>query len=179
MRRTTAFIFLALGLSCLLITTYLIWQRYTPTRLSFNLNVTATGVVNSHNQPQELIIPDLNLHLAILPAKINRGKWEATDKGISHLISSPIPGDVGNSILYGHNWPRILGNLPKVRPGQKLFIILSNGEVRAFQIEFTAIVTPDQTHILDQTKDARLTLYTCTGFLDSQRFVVTAIPSKI
>ena len=41
-------------------------------------------------------------------------------------------------------------------------------------IEYTQVVTPDQTHILAPSDDRRVTLYTCTGFLDRKRFVVTA-----
>ena len=51
---------------------------------------------------------------------------------------------------------------------------MSNGEERNFLVEYTSVVDPNQTYILSQTKDKGITLYTCTGFLDTKRFVVTA-----
>ena len=85
---------------------------------------------------------------------------------------------MGNSVLYGHNFPSILGSLTKIKPNDKIEIIMSNGEKKIFTVKYTSIVGQDQTHILSQTKDARITVYTCTGFLDTKRFVATAILSN-
>ncbi|MGB2731849.1 MAG: sortase, partial [Microgenomates group bacterium] len=49
-----------------------------------------------------------------------------------------------------------------------------NGMKRTFIVQVTANVSPDQTNVLKQSHDKRLTLYTCSGFLDTQRFVVVA-----
>ena len=94
--------------------------------------------------------------------------------GLSYLSSSPIPGEWGNSILYGHNWPNLFGPLKKIQKGDPVEVELSSGQTRTFEVVMTDTVTPNQTHILSKTDDVRLTLYTCTGFLDRNRFVVTA-----
>lgn len=78
--------------------------------------------------------------------------------------------------MYGHNWTSILGNLPKVKTGDVITVTMHDGKKKDFRIEYTAVVTPDQDYIIDNTNDVRLTLYTCTGFLDSKRFVVVAKP---
>lgn len=111
------------------------------------------------------------------PAQIENNKWEATTKGVSYLVTSPVPGNAGNSIIYGHNWGNLLGSLSKIKPGQKIEIVLDDNEKRTFIVEHTSIIGPDQTSVLEDTSDRRITLYTCTGFLDSKRFVVTAIAS--
>ena len=95
---------------------------------------------------------------------------------MSYLATSPLPGHKGNSILYGHNWKSLLLDLPKVKPGQSVFITNHNGTKQRFIVEYTAVVDPSQTYIIDATNDTRITLYTCTGFLDSKRFVVVAKP---
>jgi len=101
-------------------------------------------------------------------------EWETTDKGVSFLDTSAIPGQLGNSIMYGHNWNSLLGNLKNVSPGQKIEIIDKNGLVTEFIVEIVQEVDPSNSDILAPTNDKRLTLYTCSGFLDSKRLVVTA-----
>jgi sortase A len=126
------------------------------------------------NVPVSISIPSLKISLPVYPATIEKGKWQDTKNGVSYLTSSSIPGSTGNSILYGHNWPSLLGNLTKIKPGDKIFVTLNEKGMQVYTVKYITVVTPDQTHILDTTSDSRLTLYTCTGFLDSKRFVVTA-----
>ncbi len=78
--------------------------------------------------------------------------------------------------MYGHNWKSLLHGLPMVKPGQKVFVTMQNGSKIAFEVEYTATVDPADTYIIDKTSDTRLTIYTCSGFLDSKRFVVVAKP---
>ena len=126
--------------------------------------------------PKSIEIPSIQLNLPIVPSIINGKSWQTTKAGISYLQSSAVPGQKGNSIMYGHNWTSILGNLTKVKPGQIIIVTMNNRERKTFRVAFTAVVTPDQSYVIDDTKDIRLTLYTCTGFLDSKRFVVVAMP---
>ena len=90
----------------------------------------------------------------------------------------PNPWEFGNSILYSHNWSSLLGPLTKAKPGQKIIITFDNGRKEKFVVEHTQEVGPDNTEILSQTEDSRLTLHTCSGFLDTKRFFVTAFPVK-
>lgn len=167
------------GIFCLAFAGFLYWQRTTPTRLQFDTEDIESSSVSSTNvEPRVLIIRNLGIELDIYPASIKNAKWEATSKGVSYLSSTPVPGEMGNSVIYGHNWKSILGNLVKARPGQTIEILYSDGSRKEFEVKFTQVVTPDQTQILDQTGDNRITLYTCTGFLDSKRFVVTATLSE-
>ncbi|MEK7165252.1 MAG: sortase [Patescibacteria group bacterium] len=177
MKNAIGISFIFIGSCFLLFTLYLIWQRNTPRRLEFSnyINSNSEAVSSTNVIPIILEIPAIQISLPILSQELTAGHWPATSEGVTYLGSSPIPGDTGNSIMYGHNWPNILGKLPKVKPGDNIKIILSNGSTEVFVIEYVTEVTPDQTHILNPTADKRLTLYTCTGFLDSRRLVVTAI----
>jgi len=166
-----------IGILCLITTSFLFWQRITPTRLSFDITETQLANTNANGDlvPQVLIIENLNIKLPIIPAQVKMGKWEASTNGVSHLSSSPIPGEIGNSIIYGHNWSNLLGNLVNIKPGQKVSILFNDGSVKNFVVKFTQIVTPEQTEILNPSDDKRITLYTCTSFLDHSRFVATAV----
>jgi len=76
--------------------------------------------------------------------------------------------------LYGHNWTNLLGPLVHAKPGQRIYISYADGSVSTFKIQATALVSPQDTSILAPSNDIRVTIYTCAGFMDSQRFVVTA-----
>ncbi|OGG11389.1 hypothetical protein A2Z00_00455 [Candidatus Gottesmanbacteria bacterium RBG_13_45_10] len=168
-------IFLTLGVALVLFGMYLTWQRTTPLRLSFRDLPKLSAPSANTPFPVVLTIPTAHITLPIVPATITTGQWQDTKRGVSYLSASAVPGDVGNSIMYGHNWPNLLGNLRLVKPGDRLTVLLSNGQRRGFTVAFLSVVTPDDTRILANSKDARITLYTCTGFLDSKRLVVTAI----
>jgi sortase A len=159
-----------------------IWQRTTPSRLAFKNFEEITTVTTSSSPvaaPEQLIIPNLLINLPISPAKIQNGSWEISTIGVSYLSSSPLPGSTGNSILYGHNWQVLLGKLVYAKPLDEILITYADGSTRVFEVVDTKEVTPNDVSILNQTKDRRITLYTCTGFLDSKRFVVTATLKRI
>lgn len=165
----------------LTLASFLIYQRYNPNNISFNISSVETGEFSPYKivSPSEITIESQKIHLAILPTELDNGKWKTTSNAVSYLDSSPVPGEKGNSILYGHNWSNLLGNLPKVKVGDKITIKYSNGSEKSFSVMNTQVVKPNQTEVLDQTQDKRITLYTCTGFLDSKRFVVTAILNPV
>ncbi len=162
-----------LGVILLLITFYLFYQRTTPARLTFSYNP-PKGIQTQTAGPRNLIISKLSLSLPVFPALVTNGVWETTTKGVSFLRTSPQPGEVGNSILYAHNWPNLLGNLHRIVPGNEITVIDKEGESKTFIVTYTATVDPQDDSILAPSKDRRITLYTCSGFLDSKRFVVVA-----
>lgn len=175
MKRLLSNIFVFIALFSFLSAGYLFWERTNPYRLSFASYSTLTQKeVHADLRPVTVRIPSLSIDLPVHTATIEKGKWPASPTGIMHLSSSPIPGEWGNSILYGHNWQNLFGPMKKIQKGDLVEVELSSGETRMFEVVMTDTVTPDQTHILSQSEDARLTLYTCTGFLDRKRFVVTA-----
>ena len=123
--------------------------------------------------PHKLTIPGLDLELPVLVASISGVTWETSSRGVSYLDSSALPGEMGNTVIYGHNWPSILGKLEQITPGT--VISLSMGDlVYNYQTTGSAEVDPSSTYITSSTVAKTLTLYTCSGFLDSKRFVVTA-----
>ena len=77
--------------------------------------------------------------------------------------------------IWRGRWPAILGNLGDTKTGDKLIIQYQNGKTKDFTVSEVKIVGPNATEILASSDTPKITLYTCTGFLDSQRLVVTAI----
>ncbi len=167
------------GIACYVFVSYGFIERTQPKRVSFAY---AKEIINTNtpspvytSQPILINIPSLDIQLPIIPSQITNNEWQATTEGVSYLIHSPIPGEYGNSILYGHNWPNLLGKLPQIKIGDEVIITYEDQSTRTFEIHYTTLVTPDQVEILAPSKDKRITLYTCTGFLDSHRFVAVGI----
>ncbi len=169
--------FTGLGISLILFGSLLVFQRNNPNRVAFakaennNLLIQEKKIIT----PEAVVIPSLNIYLQIFPSEIRDGKWEVADKGVSYLKTTAVPGEIGNSILYGHNWTNLLGNLTKIRTGETIEIVFDDNLKKEFVVTLIQEVKPDDVSILNNTTDNRITIYTCSGFLDSKRFVVVAI----
>lgn len=177
MRNTASLPFFVLGIICIIFGFYLVYLRYSPKSLAFE-NSTLSSNSSHATLPYIIKIPSINVTLPIAPSRIENNKWETTSHGVSFLTQSAKPGDAGNSVYYGHNWGSILGNLTKVKPKDIIEITMNNGKKYAYEVEYTATVDPTQTSVIENVGDTRLTIYTCTGFLDTKRFVVVAKPAK-
>ncbi len=166
--------FTGLGVSLIIFGSFLVYQRNNPNRVSFAYSeeVAVTSNIIKSNVPSRILIESVGINLPIVQSEISENKWEVTENGVSYLTSSVIPGEIGNSIMYGHNWTNLLGNLIKVKTGDNVEIYFEDGSKKIFKITLIQEVSPDDVSILKATTDKRITLYTCSGFLDSKRFVV-------
>lgn len=164
-------VILGLGIFFLAFGCYLVYERHSPREIVFASTEPSQTIVT----PTRLTISSSGIDLPIYGAEIIDNKWQITTQGISYLSTSPLPGQQGNSVMYGHNWANLLGSLKKVKTGDTIEVKNSDGAVYKYVVHFISVVTPDESHIYGNTADYRLTLYTCTGFLDSKRLVVTAI----
>lgn len=169
--------FIGLGISLILFGSFLVYQRNNPNRIAFAKSESEIieNKTKKLSDPIFINISSVGVHLPISFSEIKKNQWEVTDNGVSYLKSSVIPGEVGNSIMYGHNWTNLLGNLIKVKTGEKIEIIFKDGSKKEFIITLIQEIKSDDVSILNNTTDKRITIYTCSGFLDSKRFVVTAI----
>lgn len=106
----------------------------------------------------------------------DNNNWTISEKEASYLKQSAKPGENGNIIIYGHNTREIMGNIRALKGNEVITLTTKNGEERNYQISLITEVNPDQTQYLLPTQEETLTLYTCSGFLDSKRFIVQAHP---
>lgn len=179
MKTLLALLLITGGLVCLILSGYLFWQRYNPNRLAFDIKKASELTKTTSRAgltPVRITIKAQAIDLPLVPASLLGTTWATTDLGASYLISTPLPGDPGNSVIYGHNFKNLFGNLVLVKPHDKVSIYLSDGSKRDFKVNLTQEVDPSATEVLTSSKTAKLTLYTCSGFLDSKRFVAVATP---
>ena len=142
-----------LSLLAFLAAGFLIWQRYQPLPLP--------SVALAKEGPTTISIPSLNITLPVLSEPL-------TPKGVTFEPHG------NNLVFYGHNWPNILGRLKEVKPGQTINLTYSANLTKTFVIDTVKIVGPNDTSILQAKDNEVLTIYTCTGFLDTKRLVVVA-----
>lgn len=168
---------IGLGLFLYGIGIYNIYLRENPSTLAFD-NYTygqETSTTAIKEMPVRIAINGVGIDAPILPARVIDGKWDVTEKGASYLTSSPIPGEDGNSVIYAHNWKNLFGPLMNVKTGQEVTVEYGDGSKKTFVVQYISEVSPNESTILAPSKDKRITLYTCSGFLDSKRFVAVAI----
>ena len=131
-----------LGILFLVYAMLLLFQRYSPYRLRFDQFTPPKGTkqILTAKQlikyPRRLIIKSINMDLPILPARIDDNHWETTYNGVSHLVSSPLPGEKGNSILYGHNWSNLLGALPELKVNNLIEIEFADKTIQRFTVQY-------------------------------------------
>ena len=154
-----------------------IFLKYKAHILSFNSAPPVVNQDNNYSDPKRIIVEKAGIDLSIEPSKIENGVWQVSQTGVSFLSSSARPGEGGNIIIYGHNKKHILGNLIGLNlTGELIEIIDDKGESFFYKIEEIKIVDPSDVKVVAPTDYEVLTLYTCTGFLDSKRLVLKAYP---
>lgn len=170
----TAWTLIAVGAGTLILATKLLILRNTP--VDFSASDTQISPSTGQNYPIFIEFKQLRLKLPVTPKNVTEGKWDDPGTSVGYWVDTPLPGQTGNSVMYGHNWPNLLANLPKTAESDTITVGFADGTNKDFEVQATYTVTSEQIHILSQSTDPRLTIYTCTGFLDFKRFVVVAIP---
>ncbi len=172
-------ILLGIAVFSLIGVVYEIYIRFNPDNLSFSaIPKNSVSVVSRSALPTKISLPDLEINLPVIAVEIKNNRWPDTLSGVSYLSSSAIPGEVGNSIFYGHDFPRLLGSLYKAKPGQSILVDVSGGARYKYVVEKIINISPNDVSILLPSDQKQLTLYTCTGFLDTRRLAVIAYLQK-
>lgn len=137
-------------------------------------NQTAISPQEIATKPAKIYIPKLERVLYVSDGYLDNNRWTVSETGVSYYSNSARPGEIGNSVIYGHNRRDILGGLWRVQDGDTIYVIMDSGDFVKYQVFEKKEIQPTQVEILNQTADSRLTVYTCSGFLDQTRFVVVA-----
>lgn len=150
-------------------------------------------------QIQSVVIPALNLESEVIPAgwRINFAdgyssgefEWDDPKEKIGWVITSALPDEAGNIILYGHNniYGKIFQDLYTLKAGDAIYLQTQNQkwEYTVRYVLLLPILNADEGQIkkyqqyLNATADSRVTLISCyppQG--NTQRVVVIAKPSK-
>lgn len=164
------------------------WEKNHTSRLSQlsnQVNLPSKGAKQSSGVAvpvgNTLIVPAMLLETPILEGP-TRTEYNTLDQGVWRWPLGSTPDKGGNTILIGHRFtysnPRgIFYELNQVKVGDYIAVFW-NGTEYVYRTTSVASVQPNDVAILNQTKQAELTLYTCTPTWNpTQRLVVTALLS--
>lgn len=129
------------------------------------------------NIPVRIIIPKSDIDISVVPAKVVDGYWELSENTASYGLGSGLPGTLSNTVIFAHARQGLFYNLKDVKVGDTIYVLTKNQWHRYRVTKITAVY-PNEIDVIKPTKNEVLTLYTCTGFSDEKRLIVTAIPQK-
>ncbi len=123
--------------------------------------------------PLNIEIPRLGINLPIKEATVSANDWQVYDDAVSWLKDSGSMSG-GNVVLYGHNKKTLFGSIIQLGKGDQIMIKGSTGN-KSYVVEKSY-----QTHRWDLTAitaaSDQLTMYTCSGWFDANRWFVIAKP---
>ena len=150
------------------------YQEIQQNVLSFSQTPELSLEVSEEDLPNRIIASAVGIDVLVTPTKVINNQWEISEEKASYLLGSGIPGREGNVVIYGHNKNHLFGPIRWLGKDEEIKVINKKEEEFIYKIKETKTVSPETVEVLASTEDATLTLYTCTGFLDRERFVVIA-----
>jgi LPXTG-site transpeptidase (sortase) family protein len=123
--------------------------------------------------PNKILIPKIGIDITVKPARVINGYWEVFKDTAGFGLGSAYPDEVGNQVIFAHARDGLFINLKEVSLGDLIYIFTDNSWYTYKVIEIKEVY-PDKTDVINPTKSSILTLYTCSGFQDSKRLIVTA-----
>jgi sortase A len=90
-------------------------------------------------------------------------------------VGSANPGQNGNIVVFAHARNELFGPLRDIKKDETIYILTKDRWYR-YSVSGTKLVDPSQIENIKPTDSEQLTLFTCSGFLDSKRLIVHAKP---
>lgn len=146
-----------------------------------NNKIIVPEVYSSANSSKDLLIQNIRIENAdidikVTDSKIVAGVWEISESFANHLIGSAYPNENGNIVIYGHNTEDIFKNLEKVEIGDTVILKDATGIENSYRVNEIFEVNAHNIEVIKPTIGESLTIFTCSGILDSKRLIVKASP---
>jgi sortase A len=97
-------------------------------------------------------------------------------RAVGHLPGTVLPGQQGNVVIAGHR-DTFFRPLRNIHKGDEITLTTLDGSYR-YRVDFTEVLAPQDTEVLDNSAGAILTLVTCYPFYfvgpAPKRFIVRA-----
>ena len=177
--------------------TFQILTRLVPTRdkvlgvsVENDNNITIEESIGKDFVIEEKILENLNTKVIVNSIEIEGSIYEGVDsntmnKGFWHFPTSSLPGQKGNVVVIGHRYAKLppnkdtFFNLDKVKVGDSIEVIQNNNKF-TYIVTDTIIVEKNDTSILQDYSDYRITLITCTPlWTANQRLVIVGKLDKL
>lgn len=130
--------------------------------------------IDEPGKPKRLVIPTLQMGLPIVTVPMENGTWRV-EEGVANFAeeTSPFNGDVGNSVLFGHNKPDAFRPMSALKKGDVVYVQTSTYQF-AYEVTEVTTTNPKNIDVMRPGTDRELTLITCNGFFDEKRLIIKA-----
>lgn len=168
--------FLVVGI--LLLSIVLVYRITQAVRLSFHTNVQNITATTEDKKPsiQAISLPKYKVLLNIVESDIIDGVWQINEIMANHLANSSNPGEQGNIVIYGHNSQTVFGPVRWMEVGDRINLTTADNQQHEYIVSQVIETTPDDIQWVLPKQTETLTIYTCSGFLNSQRHLLIAKP---
>lgn len=139
------------------------------------IDETLTSEPAASQAPLRIVIPTRGIDLPIVEAPVIDGYWELSETTASHGVGSASPGEIGNTVIFAHARDGLFLPIRDIEPDEAIYV-LTKDRWHRYSVQENFLVTPDQVEVIAPTETETLTLFTCSGFNDSKRAIVTATP---
>ncbi|MCW5878229.1 MAG: S8 family serine peptidase [Anaerolineales bacterium] len=146
---------------------------------------------------ERISIPKLNIASDVLPLgwQANRSlkdilktEWDSPQGVVGWVVTSALPGDSGNVILYGHNniYDAVFRNLADLSEGDVIHLVSSGGlkTYSVSEVHLLPMLTDVQqsqaySQFLQPTDEPVLTIISCWPYIsNTHRVVIRALPTE-
>jgi sortase A len=153
-------------------------ERFIAPFITPSRHVSSTPIIIDPNSAAvspnpEVLIPKINVEIPVIydQASINEDAMQsALERGVVHYATTPLPGQKGNTVIFGHSSNNIFNPgkykfafvlLNRLDNGD-LFYLTQGGKQYVYRVYKKTIVQPTDVQVLNPTeKPATATLITC------------------
>lgn len=132
-----------------------------------------TSKNNDSKEPVRIIIPGISIDLPVKSARIIAGYWEVFNDSAAWGEESGYPGKPGNQVIFAHAKKGLFLLLRNIAVGDNVYV-MTDAAWYTYEVKEIKYVYPNQKEVIAPTIDETLTLYTCTGYEDTERLIVVA-----
>jgi len=145
-----------------------------PVKIDEKFLIAKKATAKPKESPTRIVIPSLNINLPVRDAKIVNGYWEVFPDSAGFGLGSAYPEETGNTVIFAHARQGLFLPLKDIKQGESVLVLTSNAWY-SYTVTQVKEVLPTQTEVIAPTENPLLTLYTCSGYADSKRLIVTAV----
>lgn len=153
----------------ILILIFCVWRYHQVRILSFTTKNQEISQNNSEGiTPVYIKAYPVGVDIEVKPSSIINGVWTVYPNSAGFIRNK------NNLIIYGHNKIDIMGPIRWIKKEARITIKGDDGQDYEYSVVKIDEVAPDNLEYLKSTDEETLIIYTCTGFLDTKRFIVVA-----
>lgn len=117
-------------------------------------------------KPARIVISSVKINLPVSDGTYDPAKksWTLSDNHAHYAVPSVMLNDYqGNTLIYGHKYDWVFGNLKALKPGAAMQIVGDNGKVFTYVYESTQPLKPDDNSVFRLDGKPTVSVQTCSG----------------